>query len=170
MMAIQENFMSENPHKLFINNAKNSIGAVMFVAEWAVLKGFDVEIKGMKFAKNYGEWKSCADDGFDLTIINDSGVRKTINVKKNRKSFSSVNDFTSNFKYFERPILVSATHVNTPDITLILSSDYNGAIKIKKETKEFWGIRKNVFDARYNTTQDCFDVSNDHVEWVNFKD
>ena len=45
--------MSENPYKPFINNVKNSIEAVMFVAKWAVSKGADVEIKGMKFAKNY---------------------------------------------------------------------------------------------------------------------
>ena len=160
--------MSENPYKPFINNVKNSIEAVMFVAKWAVSKGADVEIKGMKFAKSYKDWKECADEGYDLKIFNISGIEKTVNVKKNRKAFSSINDFVKDFKDFERPILVSSTHVKTPDVTMILSSDYKGAIKIKKETKKHWGIRKNVFDFRYDTRQDCYDVSPEYVEWVKF--
>lgn len=156
--------MSENPYKPFISNVKESVNAVMVVARWAVLSGYDVQIKGMKFAKNYKEWEENADNGFDL-IING----KTVNVKKNKRTFTSVDEFICNFKNLSRPILISATHVKTPDVTLILSADYNGGIKIPKEAKKHWGIRRDVFDYRYKTKQDCYDVSKSHVEWVSLK-
>ena len=156
--------MSENPYKPFISNVRQSVEAVMIVAKWAVLSGYDVQIKGMKFANNYKEWQENADAGFDL-IING----KTVNVKKNKRVFTSVGQFVSNFKNFSRPILISATHVKTPDVTLILSADYGGGIKISKETKEHWGIRSGVFDPRYKTKQDCYDVSEEHVKWISLK-
>ena len=156
--------MSENPYKPFISNVKESVNAVMVVAKWAVLSGYDVQIKGMKFAKNYKEWEENADDGFHLVING-----KTVNVKKNKRIFNSVSEFTNSFKSRSRPILISATHVKTPDATLILSADYNGGIKIPKEAKEHWGIRKGVFDPRYKTKQDCYDVSEEHVKWITLK-
>ena len=91
------------------------------------------------------------------------------NVKKNKKTFTSVGQFVSNFKNLPRPILISATHVKTPDVTLILSADYGGGIKISKEAKEHWGIRTGVFDHRYKTKQDCYDVSEEHVKWLSLK-
>ncbi len=148
----------------FISNVEVSIGPVFHVAKWAVFSGYDVEIKGMKFADSYENWRDGADDGYDLVI---SG--KTVNVKRNNRNFSSIDDFIGNFKNFERPILVSAKHVNTPDVTLILSHDLRGGIKIPKTSKKYWGIRKNVFDPRYKTTQDCFDVAKKHVSWLNLQ-
>ena len=154
----------ESSHKVFLNSLVTSLDAVLEVARWAVLIGKDVEIKGMKFANKYEEWAGSVDDGYDM-IIN----KKTVNIKRNKRSFSSIEDFISNFKKFERPILVSATHVNTPDITLILSSDLRGGIIIDKKHKDHWGIRKGVFDTRYDTMQNCYDVSSDYVTWLALK-
>lgn len=156
--------MSENPYNEFIENVRDSIKAVMVVAEWAVIKGADVEIKGMKFAKSYKEWKDNADEGFDIIIKG-----KSVNVKKSTKTFFSVNEFVSNFKNYDRPILVCPIHIIPPDIVLILSADYNGGIIISKEHQKHWGIRENVFDPRYNTTQNCYDVGVDYVTWFKIK-
>ena len=156
--------MAENPYEPFMGNVKDSIYPVLHVARWAVKNGHDVLIKGMNYANSYEEWEENADAGYDLVIGG-----KTINVKHNNRPFGSIEEFANNFKNFERPFLVSAVHVESPDVVFILSNDLRGGIKIPKEHKEHWGIRKGVFDPRYKTKQDCYDVGPEYVEWLSLE-
>lgn len=150
----------ENEYGIFIKNVKSSIDTVLTVARWAVLSGRSVTIPGMAFADNYDEWKKCADNGADIIIDG-----KSINVKGSSRDFSSVSDFASKFSHYERPILVAASHTNTPNAYLIVNANHTGAMIINGKTKVHWGTR-TVRDPRYKTQQTVYDVAEKYVTWL----
>lgn len=152
----------ENPRELFMANVARSLDTVLAVARSMVLRGHSVSIAGMRFAESYQSWQDAADSGDDITIGTDR-----VNVKQSSRSFGSVDEFAAMFPGRERPILVSAAHVAPPDYYMIVNRDRTGALLIPSSTKEHWGVRRGVRDARYGTSQDCFDVAPEHVLWMN---
>ena len=147
-------------YKTFIRNLTGSIVPVLAVASWAAIRGKDVTIKGMQFCGRHDSREEYMDDGYDIEIAGE-----TVNVKGSSRKFNSVREFAEQFKQYSRPILVAATHVNTPDSYFILNKDKTGAMVIKKETKPHWGKRQ-VYDKRYDGFQEVYDVAEEHVSWV----
>jgi len=137
--------MTTEQHQKFLDRLTKSVDAVFVIAKYLHMKGYKIEISGMRKAPTAGEHMNYVDDG-DLYII-DGSKRFRIEVKGISKSFSGESDFP-----YEHLMISSEKRVNKVwdkvAYWFILSGDKKYAAIVSGKTKTQW----NVIDIKASNT------------------
>lgn len=152
----------DDSHKKFLDRLTGSVDAVFVVAKYLHMRGFDLEIPGLRKSPSPDKNKEYQDRG-DIFIIND-GSRDRTEVKGINTQFTGLDDWPHN------DILISSqkTVERVADEVMnwvIVSKDRKHAAVITRDTRDQWNLIE-LFASNTGNYEKFYTAPKSAAKWI----